>query len=50
MTLKLPLIKAIVSAGDFEGVGTYGIGLARKVETRILTMDGPNRLVIDFLG
>ncbi len=50
MTLKLPLIKAIVSAGDFEGVVTYGIGLARKVETRILTMDGPNRLVIDFLG
>ncbi|MEP7190150.1 MAG: hypothetical protein ABI901_13235, partial [Roseiflexaceae bacterium] len=50
MTPKLPVVKAIVSAGDFEGVVTYGIGLARKVETRILTMDGPNRLVIDFLG
>src|SRR4051812_19125767 len=41
MTPKLPLVKAIVSAGDFEGVVTYGIGLARKVETRILTMDDP---------
>jgi len=50
MTPKLPLVKAIVSAGDFEGVVAYGIGLARKVETRILTIDGPNRVVIDFLG
>jgi hypothetical protein len=50
ITPKLPLIKAIVSAGDFEGVVTYGIGLARKVETRILTLDSPNRVVIDFLA
>ncbi|MEO7910646.1 MAG: hypothetical protein ABIV47_13430 [Roseiflexaceae bacterium] len=50
MAPKLPLVKAIVSAGDFEGVVTYGIGLAKKADTRILTMDNSNRLAIDFLG
>jgi hypothetical protein len=28
---------------------TYGIGLGRKVATRILTLERPNRVVIDFL-
>jgi hypothetical protein len=46
---RLPIVKEIVSAGDFEAVVTYGIGLARKTETRILTLANPNRLVIDFL-
>jgi hypothetical protein len=49
MAPKLPLVKAIVCAGDFEAVVTYGIGLGRKADTRILTMDNPTRLVIDFL-
>ena len=49
INLKLPLIKQIVSAGDFEGVVTYGIGLAHKTETRILTLGSPLRIVIDFL-
>ena len=48
INLKLPLVKQIVSAGDFEGVVTYGIGLARKADTRILTMGNPLRIVIDF--
>ena len=47
--LRLPIAKEIVSAGDFEAVVTYGIGLARKTETRILTMAGASRVVIDFL-
>jgi hypothetical protein len=46
---KLPLVKAIARAGDFEAMVTYGIGLARKVSPRVLTMDNPDRLVIDFL-
>jgi hypothetical protein len=46
---KLPLVKEIARSGDFEAVVAYGIGLARKADTRILTMDNPNRLVIDFL-
>jgi hypothetical protein len=45
---KLPLVKEIASSGDFEAVVTYGIGLGRKANTRILTMNNPNRLVIDF--
>ena len=48
--LKLPLVKEIVGSGDFEAVVTYGIGLAYKAQTRILTLDNPNRLVIDFLA
>jgi hypothetical protein len=47
--LKLPLVSEIVGSGDFEAVVTYGIGLARKAETRIITLENPNRLVIDFL-
>jgi hypothetical protein len=46
----LPIVKEIACSGDFEGVVAYGIGLGRKVYTRILTMDNPNRLVIDFLA
>jgi hypothetical protein len=49
LNLKLPLAKQIVSAGDFEDVVTYGIGLARKADTRILTLGNPLRIVIDFL-
>jgi hypothetical protein len=49
MKPKLPIVKEIVSAGDFEGVVTYGIGLRKKATTRILTLENPNRLVVDFL-
>jgi hypothetical protein len=49
INLKLPLVKQIVSAGDFEAVVTYGIGLARKADTRILTLGNPLRVVVDFL-
>ena len=49
LKLRLPIVKEIVSAGDFEAVVTYGIGLARKAETRILTMANASRVVIDFL-
>jgi hypothetical protein len=45
----LPIVKEIASAGDFEGVVTYGIGLARKAETRILTLANKSRIVIDIL-
>jgi hypothetical protein len=45
----LPLVKAIASAGDYEAVVTYGIGVARKAETRILTLADKSRVVIDFI-
>ena len=44
----MPLVKEIVSAGDFEAVVTYGIGMARKAETRMLTLAEKCRVVIDF--
>lgn len=46
---KLPLIKEVVGAGDFEGVVTYGVGLDRKAELRVLTLAGASRVVVDFL-
>jgi hypothetical protein len=49
MNPKLPIVKEIVSAGDFEAVVTYGIGMARKAETRILTLANAGRVVIDFI-
>jgi hypothetical protein len=45
----MPLVKEIVSAGDFEAVVTYGIGMARKAETRMLTLAEKSRVVIDFI-
>jgi len=49
MKLKLPIVNEIVGSGDFEAVVTYGIGLARKPQMRIITLENPNRLVIDFM-
>jgi len=46
---KLPLVKEIACSGDFEAVVAYGIGLGRNANTRVLTMNNPHRLVIDFL-
>ena len=49
VTPNLLIVKEIVGAGDFEATLTYGIGLAQKSEARVLTLAGPNRLVIDLL-
>src|SRR5262245_31634784 len=49
ISTNLPLVREIVGSGDFEAVVTYGIGLSCKAHTRILTLEHPNRLVIDFL-
>lgn len=48
--LNLSNVKAVMRAGDFEGVVSYGIGLNKKAETRIITMDSPSRIVIDVLS
>ena len=49
MRPKLPTVREIVCAGDFEAVVAYGIGLSRRTQLRILTLSDPNRVVIDFL-
>lgn len=44
---NLPIAKEIVRAGDFEAVVTYGIGLSKKAEIRILTLSDESRVVVD---
>lgn len=45
----LPRITEVVSAGDFEGVVTYGVGLSKKQEIRILTLTNASRVVLDII-
>ena len=46
---KLPIVRELIATDDFEAVLTYGIGISGKSELRIITLDNPYRLVIDFL-
>jgi hypothetical protein len=41
-------LKEVRLAGDFEGVVTYGIGLAARSDFRVFTLTGPDRLVVDL--
>jgi hypothetical protein len=34
-------------AGDFEGVVSFGLGLARKTGFRVFRLSGPTRIVVD---
>jgi hypothetical protein len=43
----LPNIMTTVRAGDFEGVTTYGIGLAKRTDFQVFTLQDPARVVID---
>ena len=36
------------AAGDYEAVLTWVVGLRAKVPFRVLVLDGPPRLVVDF--
>ena len=38
----------LVEAGDFEAVSSWYIGLAGDACARVLTLDGPDRLVVDI--
>jgi hypothetical protein len=42
------VVTEVKSAGDFEAVLTWVVGLRDKVPFRILVLGGPPRLVIDF--
>lgn len=48
--LRLPLVREIVGSGDFEAVVTYGVGLARKAELRVMTLANASRVVVDFMA
>ncbi len=43
-----PEVVELVSAGGFEGVLTWAVGLKDRVDFRVLTLKSPARLVIDF--
>lgn len=47
--VNLPNVKEIANAGDFEAVLNYGIGVDHKTEIRVLTLDSPSRVVVDFI-
>jgi hypothetical protein len=50
LKFTLPNVKEVASASDFEAVLTYGVGLTRKSEIRVLTLADPSRVVVDFLN
>jgi hypothetical protein len=43
----LPNVMTTVTAGDFEAVTTYGIGLAKRTDFDVFTLRNPDRVVID---
>ena len=47
---RLCNVKEVVRSGDFEGVVTYGIGLAHRSKVRVFTLTHPSRVVVDFLN
>ncbi len=42
------VIRDLVRTGDYDGVLTWVVGTAAPVPFRVLTLDGPSRLVIDL--
>lgn len=48
LTPKLPMLKQVKPAGNFEAVVSFGVGLASRSGFRTFTLRGPARLVIDL--
>ena len=46
---NLPILKEVARVGDFEGVVSYGLGLSKKSEIRVITLINKSRVVIDLL-
>jgi hypothetical protein len=47
LTPGFPALRQVTGAGEFEAVGTYGIGQATRAGFRAFTLTGPDRLVVD---
>lgn len=47
-TYALPGLIQVVTAGDFENVLRFGVGVARKEPVHMFTLTGPSRVVIDL--
>jgi hypothetical protein len=48
VTPNLPVLRDVAVAGDFEGVLSFGVGLARRTPVRVFTLTAPARVVLDF--
>jgi hypothetical protein len=44
-----PNLRQVKTAGDFEGVVTFGLGLRHKTGFRVFRLRHPKRLVVDVL-
>ncbi len=42
------VVRELARSGDFEAVLSWAIGLNGRVPFRVLTLDGPARIVVDF--
>ena len=42
-----PNLRQLKTAGDFEGVVSYGLGLRRKTGFRVFRLTAPTRIVVD---
>jgi hypothetical protein len=47
LTPLCPNLRQVKRAGDFEGVVSFGLGLARKTGFRVFRLTGPTRIVVD---
>lgn len=47
-TYPLPNVIQVVNSGDFEGVLTFGIGLAQRTNITVFTLTNPSRVVVDI--
>jgi hypothetical protein len=47
VTPLCPNLRQVKTAGDFEGVVTFGLGLRRKTGFRVFRLTSPKRLVVD---
>jgi hypothetical protein len=44
------IVNELVRTGDFEAVLNWAVGLEAATDFRVLRLDGPPRLVVDFKG
>jgi hypothetical protein len=42
------VVREVVRTGDFEAVLSWAVGLSDRVDFRVLELDGPPRIVVDF--
>lgn len=47
ITPRFPTLRQLKRAGDFEGVITFGAGLAKRAGFRVFTLPAPRRVVVD---